>query len=557
MPRLPILRFPAIRTPSFRTPSFRTGILTAAVLALVGIWGGYALMASSMLETQTQEALANAEATARAYESSTSRTLHDVDTTLRSFAERYADGGLARARRIVDDGLYDTALIHHVSVFGPDGAQLFRSQGNGPPERLEVDGLLAYHRMEGRDRMTVGPPSAGSAGGRPLLRLSRRLDDAAGGFAGVVVANVDPGHLSGFYRQADVGRNGVVTLVGVDRLIRARGSKDGHDAIGLSISGSALWEAARRSPTGVYWQDSIADGLRRAYAYRPVEGYPLILSVGIALTDLDAAVAGFRRQMRIIAALLGVSVLLVVALLLVQHRNAERLAEALAVNRDFLARVSHELRTPLNAIIGFSEIIKDRMFGPDAGDRYADYAGDIHASGRHLLTLIDDILDLSRLQAGKFALLMEDVDPVVAAEWAIRIVTRQAEQTSIRLEINRPPAPTLVRADERALKQMLLNLLGNALKFTPENGRVLVSVGRGVNGRCIVRVTDNGIGMTAEELRQASVPFGQTSALTTHPGRGTGLGLPIVKSLIEAHGGSLRIDSRPGQGSQITLEFAA
>lgn len=551
MPRLPTFRFPAIRT-----PSVRNGILMAAALALAGVWGGYVLMASSILEGQTREALVNAEATARAYESSTSRTLHDVDTTLRSFAERYAEGGLPRARRIIDQGLYDAALIHHFTVFGPDGAQLFRSQGTGLPDTLDGTGLLAYHQGEGQALMKVGLPFRGSASGRPLLRLSRRLEDAAGGFAGVVVANVDPDYLSGFYRQADVGRNGVVTLIGLDRIIRARGSKDGQDAVGVDGSASALWEATRRSLTGVFWQDSISDNVRRAYAFRPVEGYPLILVVGVAAKDIDAAVAGFRGQMRIIAVLLSVSILLVAAFLLVQQRNAERLAAALAVNRDFLARVSHELRTPLNAILGFSEIIRDQMFGQDAGPRYADYARDIHVSGQHLLTLIDDILDLSRLQAGKFALLMEDVDPVAAAEWAIRIVTPQAEQKSIRLEISRPPAPTLVRADERALKQMLLNLLGNALKFTPENGRVLVSVARGGNGRCIVRVTDNGIGMTAEELRQASIPFGQTSALTTHPGRGTGLGLPIVKSLIEAHGGSLRIDSRPGQGSQVTLEFA-
>lgn len=552
MPRLPTFRFPSVRA-----LSIRNGILMATALALAGVWVGYALMASSMLEGQTREAIVNAQTTARAYESSTSRTMHDVDTTLRSFAERYAEGGLPRARRIIDDGLYDAGLIHHFSVFGPDGAQLFRSEGRGPPEGLEGSGLLDYHQGEGRSLMKIGLPFNGSATGRPLLRFSRRLEDAAGAFAGVAVANVDPDHLSGFYRQADVGRNGVVTLVGLDRIIRARGSKDGKDSVGLDGSGSNLWVALQQSLSGVFWQDSIADGIRRAYAYRPVEGYPLVLVVGIAVKDIDAAVAGFRGQMRIIAALLSVSILLVAAFLLVQQRNAERLAAALAVNRDFLARVSHELRTPLNAILGFSEIIKDQMFGPNAGERYADYAKDIHASGQHLLTLIDDILDLSRLQAGKFALLMEDVDPVAAAEWALRIVAPQAEQKSIRLEINRPPSPTLVRADERALKQMLLNLLGNALKFTPENGRVLVSVARGVNGRCIVRVTDNGIGMTAEELRQASIPFGQTSALITHPGRGTGLGLPIVKSLIEAHGGSLRIDSRPGQGSQVTLEFAA
>ncbi|BAI75337.1 two-component sensor histidine kinase (plasmid) [Azospirillum sp. B510] len=552
MPRLPTLRLPSIRM-----PSFRNGVLAIAALALAGVWVGYAVMASSMLESQMREAIVNAQTTARAYESSTSRTLHDVDTTLRSFAERYAEGGLPRARRIIDDGLYDSSLIHHFSVFGPDGLQRFRSEGNGPPDTLEGSGLTAYHQGEGRSLMKVGPPVTGSAARRPLLRVSRRLEDAAGDFAGVVVANVDPDYLSDFYRQADVGRNGVVTLVGLDRIIRARGSKDGKDAVGLDSTRSNLWTAVRQSLTGVFWQDSIADGMRRAYAYRPVEGYPLILVVGIAVKDIDAEVAGFRGQMRIIAGLFSVSVLLVAGFLLVQHRNAERLAAALAVNRDFLARVSHEFRTPLNAIIGFSEIIKDQMFGPDAGPRYADYARDIHTSGQHLLTLIDDILDLSRLQAGKFALLMEDVDPVAAAEWAIRIVTPQAEQKSIHLEIKRPPSPTLVRADERALKQMLLNLLSNALKFTPENGRVLVSVGRGTHGRCIVRITDTGIGMTAEELRQASVPFGQTAALVAHPGRGTGLGLPIVKSLIEAHGGSLRIDSRPGQGSQITLEFTA
>ncbi len=543
------------RLPAFRLPSFRNGILAGAALALAGVWGGYAVMASAMLDNQTREAVANAEATVRAYESSTSRTLHDVDMTLRFFAERYAEGGLPRARRIIDDGLYDAALIHHFSIFAPDGAQIFRSEGTGPPDTLDGTDALAYHRDEGRALMKIGPSRGASATGHPLLRLSRRLEDSAGEFAGVVVANLDPDRLSGFYRQADVGRHGVVTLVGLDRIIRARGAKDGRDAVGLAVPDSALWAAARRSLTGVYWQDSAVDGIRRVIAYRPVEGYPLILTAGIAAVDIAEAVAGFRRQMRIIAGLLSVSVLLVAGFLLIQHRNSERLAVALAVNRDFLARVSHELRTPLNAILGFSEIIGGQMFGPDAGPRYADYARDIHASGRHLLTLIDDILDLSRLQAGKFALHMEDVDPVAAAEWAVRIVTPQAEQKNIRLEINRPPAPAVLRADERALKQMLLNLLGNALKFTQENGRVSISIGRGVHGRCILRVTDNGIGMTAEELRQASVPFGQASALTTHPGRGTGLGLPIVKSLIEAHGGHLRIDSRPGQGSQVTLEF--
>ncbi|SMH48737.1 sensor histidine kinase [Azospirillum agricola] len=536
---------------------FRLGVPLAAAIALAVVWVGYFQMADALFESQKRDAIAGAETTARAYESSTGRTLHEIDITLKNFVAKYAEGGLAQARRIVDEGLYDLNLIHHFSVFDRTGAMVFRSAGHGRGEVLDDEAILPFHQGVGRSLMRVGLPYAGSETGRPLLRFTRRIDDADGRFAGVVSANVDPDYLSDFYRQADIGPQGVVSLVGLDHVIRARGVKQGgNDGVGLSISRSGMWAAMSAAPIGVYWQTSLADGQRRAYAYRQVQGYPLVIAVGAALVDMETAVAGLRRHMQAIAALLSLSIVTVAGFLLVQHRNAERLEAALAVNRDFLARVSHELRTPLNAILGFSEVIKDQMLGPQALPRYADYAKDIHASGRHLLTLIDDILDLSRLQAGRMELHLEPVDPVAAVEWAVRIVTPQAEPKLIRMEISRPPAIPPVVADERALKQMLLNLLSNAVKFTPEGGRIHIAIGRGVSGRCVLRITDTGVGMTAEQLRQAVVPFGQASALTTRPGQGTGLGLSIVKSLIEAHGGQMRIDSRPGQGSQITLEFA-
>ena len=536
---------------------FRWGVLLLAAIALVMVWGGYAQMHEALLAGQQRDAIAGAETTVRAYESSTNRTLHEIDITLRNFAAKYAEGGLNRARQILDDGLYDFNLIHHFSVFDGNGALIFRSEGPGQGETLGDEGIIAYHRGAGQSLMHIGRPYVGSATGRLLLRFTRRLDDTDGAFAGVVVANIDPDHLSEFYRQADVGPHGVVTLVGLDTVVRARGAKSGGDGVGISNADSAMWPAMRKSLIGVYWQDSVADGYRRAYAYRQVEGYPVVIAVGVALVDIEAAVAELHRQTLIIALLLSVSIVTVAGFLVVQQRNAERLEAALAVNRDFLARVSHELRTPLNAILGFSEVIKDQMLGPQAGPRYVDYARDIHASGQHLLTLIDDILDLSRLQAGKMALHLEPVDPVTIADWAVRMVSSQAAEKNIRLEINRPPVSVPIFADERALKQMLLNLLSNAVKFTPRDGRIHVTVGRALSGRCVLRITDNGVGMTPEQMRQAVVPFGQTSALTTRPGQGTGLGLPIVKSLIEAHGGHMKIDSRPGQGSQITLEFAA
>ncbi|NUB16443.1 two-component sensor histidine kinase, partial [Azospirillum brasilense] len=287
------------------------------------------------------------------------------------------------------------------------------------------------------------------------------------------------------------------------------------------------------------------------------EGLPGAPHAGAAQADIAAGVADLRNTLFLLAAILTVSILLVTLFLLVQHRTAERLRAALALNRNFLARVSHELRTPLNAILGFSEVIRDQMLGPQAGGRYADYAHDIHESGRHLLGLINDIMDLSRLQAGTLSLHREDLDVAPVVDWAFRMVAPQADAKAIRLDMHVEPGHHSVSADERALKQMLLNLLTNAVTFTPDGGRILVTVGGGADGGCRVRVTDNGIGMTPEQLHQAAEPFGQPAVHVALPGQGGGLGLSIVKSLMEAHGGRLRIDSRPGEGSQFTLEFAA
>ena len=538
--------------------SFRWGVFVLTTLALVVVWGGYAQVSRSVLQSQTREAVAQAETMVRAFEKSTHRTVHEVDITLRNLALEFTEGGLEHARLIIDEGLYDPSLIHHFAVLNESGDLIFRSEGMGGATNLSDEAMFAFHRQTGKDLMYIGQPYAGSTTGRPLVRFSRRLTEPNGSFAGVVIANIDPDHLSDFYKYTNLGQNGSVTLIGLDKVIRARGVHQGQDGegIGVAIPESRLWEELGRSLSGVYWQETKTDGLLRAYAYRMVKGYPLVVAVGVAQVDIEAGVADLRRTMFIIALLLSASIILVTVFLLVQHRTAEQLQAALNVNRDFLARVSHELRTPLNAILGFSEVIKEQMLGPQAGKRYADYAKDIHDSGQHLLTLINDILDLSRLQAGKMALHMEPVNVVAAVEWAIRIIGPQAEAKRIHMDMSVQPGIGHVTADERALKQMLLNLLSNAVKFTPEGGRILVAIAKGAGGRCHVRITDNGIGMTPEQLRQAIVPFGQASAMTTREGQGTGLGLSIVKSLMEAHGGQLRIDSRPGKGSQITLEFA-
>jgi signal transduction histidine kinase len=222
----------------------------------------------------------------------------------------------------------------------------------------------------------------------------------------------------------------------------------------------------------------------------------------------------------------------------------------------FLANMSHELRTPLNAIIGFSEIIRDQHIGPVGSVRYQAYAGDIHASGAHLLKIINDVLDLSKIEAGKMAIddaTEFDLRDAVAA--ALRMVRRLAEKAQVALTTELPPSGVHLVAVERMVEQMLINLLTNAIKFTPPGGSVRLVGTLGVDGTCILTVHDTGVGMTQGEVARALVPFGQIENVMSRTHSGTGLGLPLSKAMIELHDGSLRIESVPQAGTAVSLIF--
>jgi signal transduction histidine kinase len=218
--------------------------------------------------------------------------------------------------------------------------------------------------------------------------------------------------------------------------------------------------------------------------------------------------------------------------------------------------MSHELRTPLNAIIGFSEIVAGELFGPIGAPRYIEYAHDIHTSGIHLLSIISDILDLSKIEAGRRDLTESAIDLHEAAESALRLVRGRAENSGVRLVngIERGAMPRLL-ADERAVKQMLLNLLSNAVKFTPEGGRVAVGAELRGDGSLAISVDDTGIGMAPENIPRALAPFSQVDSSLTRRYEGTGLGLPLVKSLIDLHGGTLDLESQEGKGTLATVVF--
>jgi two-component system cell cycle sensor histidine kinase PleC len=237
-------------------------------------------------------------------------------------------------------------------------------------------------------------------------------------------------------------------------------------------------------------------------------------------------------------------------------RGRERAEAASMAKSQFLANMSHELRTPLNAILGFSELISTQMF-KDKPERNVEYAGLINSSGHHLLALINDILDLAKIEAGRWKLEEGELDLYRIADDALQLVMWKAKKNDATLENAVDPELAMLYADERAVRQVLLNLLANAVKFTPEYGRITVFARIDEDGELVFGVRDTGVGIAAEDLDRVFDSFGQGKHDIALPDKGTGLGLAIVKGLIESHGGRITLESELGKGTCVSVTMPA
>ncbi len=237
---------------------------------------------------------------------------------------------------------------------------------------------------------------------------------------------------------------------------------------------------------------------------------------------------------------------------------AKEIAEAAnGAKSEFLANMSHELRTPLNAVLGFSQVLERQHQSALETDKFREYAGDIHNAGSHLLELINDVLDLSKIEAGQFDLSEEVVDVNAAIESTVTMVRDGAIKKQICLDVELDQASPSIIGDWRAVRQIVLNLLTNAVKFTPSGGRITVTSAVEPDGRVMVRIGDTGIGIAKSDVAKVMEPFGQVASAEVRDHEGTGLGLPLASRLVELQNGSLNLDTDAGTGTNVTVHFPA
>jgi signal transduction histidine kinase len=498
------------------------------------------------------------------------RTMLTVDLVLNQSAARVKtsnftnQGDRLRLHLAFLDFANSLSFVKSLAVFDAAGNVVAISREYPAPDHNIADRDYFETLRSGRaSGAYISLPAVSATTGERTISVSRAIKSSDGSFRGIIRVGLETSYFEDFLGSVDIGPDTAVTLIRADGILLLR-TPPNPAVIGQDLSQTPVFETLLvGTDFGLTRHRSPVDQVWRFVAARRLPDAAMVLMLSVA----DSSVMANWRQQAIIVGF-GAAATILFLLWLSRHANQhlvqrerrtrqalEAANEASRAKSSFLGVMSHELRTPLNAIIGFSDVIARETFGAIGNDRYLGYVKDINQSGRNLLILINQILDLSRIEAGKHEMQVEGLTLAIVWQSIANEMAVAASTKNIRLSLTATGSDLAFAGDTRAMMQIISNLVSNAVKFTPEGGAITISAAEAENREVIVTVADTGRGIPADRIVDVLKPFVQLSDSYARDTGGVGLGLSICKSLVEAMGGRLQIESTVGVGTRVHIHL--
>jgi signal transduction histidine kinase len=532
-------------------------VLFAGVL-LLAVWFITTREIASEHKRIIADAAQDAEHLAGAYEEHTLRTILAADQSVLFLKHQYEHRqGAFQLSQYVDSGVLAKDIFNLYSVVDASG---FVADSTQPFSRVNLSDRehIRVHATNPNSGLFISKPVLGRVSNKWSMQITRRLNNASGGFDGAIVVSMDPFYFARVYQSFTTGRNGLVSLIGEDGIVRVQ--QLGTEAtLGQDLSKSSVFKAITHQGAKVIGiTTSDFDGIERVVAYRKLSGLPLYIAVGLSLGEVTGLMDEYKRSVYTMAGLTSILIVLFSGMLL---RTIARIEEsrlvALHANEaksQFLANMSHELRTPLNGILGYAELLKTDLHDQEQ----RKFAQAIYKSGAHLLELVNAVLDMEKVSSGKMETYVEREN---LAELISEVVnghraSSHAKGLELRFELQ-DDLPSHMSCDRLKLTQVLNNLLHNAIKFTDTG---FVSVRAGLRGakmgqEVFIEVADSGIGIPTALQTKVFEKFVQVDGSDSRAHQGSGLGLALVKELIALMGGNITLDSTTSKGSIFTVSL--